>query len=1498
MWGFIEMHAQPSLRMLGDRARDKGEWDAAVALYSSELARDLRDAPLWVQYGHALKESGKLQDPTKLARAEAAYRRALIYAPRVADTHLQLGHVLKLLSRLDEAKAAYLRALALDPALGPARDELLALGWVERGGAELQAALASLDGVVPPRRRRPSWIEQADAARDAAQWALAARFYRAVLQRNPGNAGIWVQYGHALKEAGGLKDPARLATAEAAYRRALALDPGVADTHLQLGHVLKLQGKAEEAEGAYLRAFSLDPHLASSIEQLCYLGWTEREVNELRSEIAISFEDRDASQYAAVGNNRASPRAAATQRNGSQLSLEDTVDYAAADQMSTGGASVMDATISCLKRPVLRDEMALFVTHSPHGRLQPHVRHYIDALARQKIAVVLIVAADHGFMAALPDLIDRVEGAYVRQNIGFDFGAWAHVMRLEPMLTNVKILYLLNDSVFGPTNDAAFHDLLVRVRNSSADLIGLTENFSHEWHLQSYFLALKSRALSTEAFRRFVEGIVAYECVDDVISKYELKFAHTLAAAGLKCESLFPASDDRDPTVHHWEELLHLGFPFLKVKLLRAGFPDVNVSGWPQLLAAKGYDITLVEQTVSAEVCAHRTYSIPSWQIEEVLHWVEAHPGVVQERHLLSHTTARPRQAFLTRAELLRWYLTDESACDTAPNSLFDVPYFRTQYCISDNVNPLAALYHLVKDGIPAIPTPLFDPSFIERQFFARFGAAEARRTQWYIEYLDDKKLWLLKPHWLFDPQFYFQEHPDADTSDENPFTHFLAACNFEKQRSPHKAFDGEFYLANNPSVRRVGLGAWVHYVTAGWRECRKPNSFFDEYEYREVARVSSGPGLRHYLENPISGTRLLLPSSPALRWLLLNRHDAVDAAATPLEVLTHLGRAGEVPERLEEDAHSIDIRLGLWRLEPSGPLRSRQQRKLILFCETSIVTCLQYRIIEKMRMFERYSDWKVSIYDWHHPREAARGLQFANLLIIFRAPDSPETTVVVGEARRLGVPVVYEIDDLIFDVEEYRKVLRAARKEYFKVHSLENLLHGARRYRDLLLRCDWAIGTTDTIVERLNRISGLPAFRVQNALTTRQLDHAVSSNIFPRKGVQIFYGAGSPTHNEDFEEVEDPLLFILEKNSEVHLTVIGPLEPSDAFMARARSFPGRIEFVPMLNYDAYFQCISQADISIVPLSRSGGVFNDAKSNIKFLEAAFFKIPTVASNRQPFSSVIRNGVNGFSVGTTTEWRDALMALAAEPRTRQRMGLAAYETALKLYHPKQIFEREMLPCVSHIFGKDALHKAPRTRIVITEDFLDNSEVVIPKIEKTLIPGEHVVFASTARNAFFTLNDTWWRCSIGLHTVFLLAHLSEVISAELAGERMRELIAEFEPESISVLGSGPLAIAAIEAAEAAGNLPVYVFVGDASWLCQRGDMIMADGRPCQQRILDPDMCTTCVGAGFNYYDISIRKRSALLKAAQIAFEDTNLRRLYEENIPSLASRTRPAHQHAIT
>jgi hypothetical protein len=491
----------------------------------------------------------------------------------------------------------------------------------------------SLAGIVDIRRRSLrrrtlDSIALADQARDAGQWGRAAQLYRKIVDRNPRNAGMWVQYGHALKESGELRDPAKLALAEAAYRKALSIDPGGADTHLQLGHVLKLQGKTEDAQASYLRSFALDPSMPYPVEELYRLGWSELQVTELRGlladraplAIASDVAENDQSGLPEVDSNQET-RSGWSGRFDAQWYLEHNLDVArggmdplehflkyglnerrkpyASAVVAGAWRPVTDAEIHCMKEPLFQDEVAIFATYSPDGQLKPHVQHYLDAFIRHKISVILIMNTDNPGITFDPQFVNQLGGAFIRRAEGYDFAAWAHVLQLYPKAYKANILYLVNDSVIGPTNDDTFGKVLNRLRNDAGDLIGLTDNIERGWHLQSYFLALKPRALLSSTFQNFVNGIVSYDDKVDVINEFEVQLTPILRGVGLDCKALFSAPDDRNPAVHHWKPLLQSGFPFVKVEVLRGVVPDLDISDWRELLAAEGYDVSLAERTVA-----------------------------------------------------------------------------------------------------------------------------------------------------------------------------------------------------------------------------------------------------------------------------------------------------------------------------------------------------------------------------------------------------------------------------------------------------------------------------------------------------------------------------------------------------------------------------------------------------------------------------------------------------------------------------------------------------------------------------------------------------------------------------------------------------------------------------------------------------------------------------------------------------------------------------------
>jgi hypothetical protein len=244
---------------------------------------------------------------------------------------------------------------------------------------------------------------------------------------------------------------------------------------------------------------------------------------------------------------------------------------------TTGARAATEAKVAMLKAadPSLAGEICLFATFAPAPGLKPHVPAHVESLAGAGFAVVLVVNTDldPGGLRLDPALLDRLAGCIVRENVGFDFAAWGHAYSLGQGFPRSTRLLLANDSVIGPVSEPAFDALIGRLRASSADMVGLTENRMPHRHLQSYFLAFGPRALASDAFRRALLGMRSLPTKELVIDAYETSLTMQLEHIGLRAEALFPPLYDEprsgDDTTARWRELVDAGFPFVKASLLR-----------------------------------------------------------------------------------------------------------------------------------------------------------------------------------------------------------------------------------------------------------------------------------------------------------------------------------------------------------------------------------------------------------------------------------------------------------------------------------------------------------------------------------------------------------------------------------------------------------------------------------------------------------------------------------------------------------------------------------------------------------------------------------------------------------------------------------------------------------------------------------------------------------------------------------------------------------------
>ncbi len=131
------------LLMLGDKARDRGDFLAAAELYENVMAAGKETPGLIMAAGHMRKE-GK-----DFASAERHYSRLLEMTPDDPEIHMQMGHFCKTVGRYGDAENHYSAALARNY---PNSDELL---------SELRALNRS-EGLRRENRRGSSGAGSAD----------------------------------------------------------------------------------------------------------------------------------------------------------------------------------------------------------------------------------------------------------------------------------------------------------------------------------------------------------------------------------------------------------------------------------------------------------------------------------------------------------------------------------------------------------------------------------------------------------------------------------------------------------------------------------------------------------------------------------------------------------------------------------------------------------------------------------------------------------------------------------------------------------------------------------------------------------------------------------------------------------------------------------------------------------------------------------------------------------------------------------------------------------------------------------------------------------------------------------------------------------------------------------------------------------------------------------------------------------------------------------------
>lgn len=313
-----------------------------------------------------------------------------------------------------------------------------------------------------------------------------------------------------------------------------------------------------------------------------------------------------------------------------------------------------------------------------------------------------------------------------------------------------------------------------------------------------------------------------------------------------------------------------------------------------------------------------------------------------------------------------------------------------------------------------------------------------------------------------------------------------------------------------------------------------------------------------------------------------------------------------------------------------------------------------RYRVDHQIEQLEAYG-LSASFVDYD--KLTLDEIKYYRGFVFFRCPVTETIEEFIKIAKEHNKAVFYDIDDLVID-QKYTDTI-----EHLKTMSKDEKAvydDGVNRMRKTLELCDYAITTTDRLAEELhNYIDEVYINRNVASEKMVELSHLAMKNISKDDNKVIMgYLSGSITHNEDFELILPTISKIMKENKNVYLKIVGLLDIPEEL----KEFEDRLLSAPFVDWQSLPDIIASIDINLAPLKRS--IFNEAKSENKWVEAALCKVVTVASNVGAFEKMIIDNENGLLCSNENEWYTKLTKAIQDKEYRLKLANNAYSYVMK------------------------------------------------------------------------------------------------------------------------------------------------------------------------------------------------------------------------------------------
>ena len=344
---------------------------------------------------------------------------------------------------------------------------------------------------------------------------------------------------------------------------------------------------------------------------------------------------------------------------------------------------------------------------------------------------------------------------------------------------------------------------------------------------------------------------------------------------------------------------------------------------------------------------------------------------------------------------------------------------------------------------------------------------------------------------------------------------------------------------------------------------------------------------------------------------------------------------------------------------------KKTEPRHLIYLYENPESAQFRYRVWNPFWACKEGSQkWRSIIFSKDEISDLYEKLPTAEMLIVERqTAKNNQIPNLIKKAKQLGLKVVFDIDDLVFNYRDINLIKATTHEKSFAYWA--GYIWGIRR---IAKRVDAFLATNEFLAKKLKHSFEKPVAVIPNSLHAIQVIHSDTKHlqkIKPHKGFVLGYFSGSPTHAKDFGLIEPEILKFLQKHDDAKLKIIGYMD----FSPRAKALldSGRIEFQNPVDFERLQDEIAKVDVNLAPLVNNE--FTNCKSELKFFEAAAVETTTIASPTYAFKKTIKEGKTGF-LARPGEWYKKLEYLYNNPEENHKIALAAKKYCLETYHGKK------------------------------------------------------------------------------------------------------------------------------------------------------------------------------------------------------------------------------------